>query len=283
MPIDLKFIEDDIDELSLDDVSDLNIQAMGNVYIKYADSNSPASLEETYDDPITDEHIHAYIGIYIGIQEPIVAESYNWCVRDLTAIQDILRSLEETKQDKLNATQTEAVNSGINETKVNTYDSHIIDQNNPHNVTKNQVGLSNVDNKSEAELKADLMTTQNITDALGYTPGTSNFSGNYNDLSNKPDLSIYAQSSDLSPVATTGDYNDLINKPTIPVVPQNITQSVSVNGSTYTPDANGNVNLGNIGGGGSSYTAGTGIDITDNVISVKPATLHLIGYEEDEE
>ncbi len=276
MPIDLKFIEDDIDELSLDDVSDLNIQAMGNVYIKYADSNSPASLEETYDDPITDEQIHAYIGIYIGIQEPIVAEAYNWCVRDLTAIQDTLRSLEETKQDKLNTTQMEAVNSGINETKVNTYDTHITDQNNPHNVTKNQVGLSNVDNKSEAELKADLMTTQNIIDALGYTPGTSNFSGDYNDLSNKPDLSIYAQSSDLSAVATSGDYNDLINKPTV-------TQSVSVNGSTYTPDANGNVDLGNIGGGGSSYTAGTGIDITDNIISVKPATLHLIGYEEDEE
>lgn len=246
MPVNIQIIEDDIDEIRLDDINNLDVQAMGNVYIKYADSNNP---EIIYDDPVTDEHIHAYIGIYIGIQEPISIEAYNWCVRDLTVIQDTLRSLEETKQDKLNTTQMEAVNSGINETKVNTYDSHITNQNNPHNVTKNQVGLSNVDNKSEAELKADLMTTQNIIDALGYTPGTSNFSG---------------------------DYNDLINKPTV-------TQSVSVNGSTYTPDANGNVDLGNIGGGGSSYTAGTGIDITDNVISVKLATLHLIGYEEDEE
>lgn len=46
--------------------------------------------------------------------------------------------------------------------------------------------------------------------------GTSNFSGDYNDLSNKPDLSVYALSSSLSVVATSGDYNDLSNKPTIP-------------------------------------------------------------------
>jgi len=40
-------------------------------------------------------------------------------------------------------------------------------------------------------------------------------SGNYNDLSNLPDLSIYAIKSSLATVANTGDYNDLINKPDI--------------------------------------------------------------------
>ena len=34
------------------------------------------------------------------------------------------------------------------------------------------------------------ITSSDVTTALGYTPGTSNFSGSYNDLSNKPDLSI---------------------------------------------------------------------------------------------
>ena len=48
--------------------------------------------------------------------------------------------------------------------------------------------------------------------------GYSKFSGSYNDLTDKPDLSIYAQSSNLSTVATTGSYNDLIDKPTIPTV-----------------------------------------------------------------
>lgn len=38
---------------------------------------------------------------------------------------------------------------------------------------------------------------------------------------NKPDLSIYAQSSSLSTVATTGDYDDLLNKPTIPAAQVN--------------------------------------------------------------
>ena len=42
------------------------------------------------------------------------------------------------------------------------------------------------------------------------------FSGNYNDLTNKPDLSIYAQSANLATVATSGSYNDLSNKPVIP-------------------------------------------------------------------
>lgn len=48
------------------------------------------------------------------------------------------------------------------------------------------------------------------------------FSGDYDDLTNKPDLSIYAQSANLATVATTGDYDDLTNKPTIPVVPTNV-------------------------------------------------------------
>ena len=39
------------------------------------------------------------------------------------------------------------------------------------------------------------------------------FSGNYNDLTNKPNLAT---------VATSGNYNDLINKPTIPTVPMNV-------------------------------------------------------------
>lgn len=120
-------------------------------------------------------------------------------------------------------------------------------------ITKNDVDLGNVENKSSATIRSEITST-NVTDALGYTPGTSNFSG---------------------------DYNDLTNKPTIPVVPSDITQSISVNGSTYTPDANGNVDLGNIGGGGGSYTAGTGIDITNNVISVDSSLLaNCIGYEE---
>ena len=45
--------------------------------------------------------------------------------------------------------------------------------------------------------------------------------GDYDDLTDKPDLSIYAQSSSLATVATTGDYEDLLNKPSIPAAQVN--------------------------------------------------------------
>ena len=54
-------------------------------------------------------------------------------------------------------------------------------------------------------------------------------SGSYNDLTSKPDLSIYALSSNLAAVATSGSYNDLSNKPTIPTVDYPVTD-VTVGG-----------------------------------------------------
>lgn len=41
------------------------------------------------------------------------------------------------------------------------------------------------------------------------------------EILNKPDLSIYAESSDLATVATTGSYDDLLDKPTIPAAQVN--------------------------------------------------------------
>ena len=56
------------------------------------------------------------------------------------------------------------------------------------------------------------ITSSDITTALGYTPGTSNFSGSYNELTDTPTFAT---------VATTGSYNDLTDKPAIPEVPTN--------------------------------------------------------------
>lgn len=64
----------------------------------------------------------------------------------------------------------------------------------------------------------------------------STFSGNYNDLSNKPSIptqtsdltndgsdgtSVYVEADELAAVATSGSYNDLSNKPTIPAAQVN--------------------------------------------------------------
>lgn len=76
---------------------------------------------------------------------------------------------------------------------------------------------------------------------------------------------------DLKTVAFTGSYDDLSNKPTIPTV-NNATLTIKQGGTTkgtFTANASADVEIDlDAGGGGSSYTAGDGINITNNVISV---------------
>lgn len=63
------------------------------------------------------------------------------------------------------------------DTKVSTINSsissHIGNKSNPHSVTKAQVGLGNVENKSSATIRGEI-TKSNVTTALGYTPYTPN-------------------------------------------------------------------------------------------------------------
>ena len=51
--------------------------------------------------------------------------------------------------------------------------SHKNDQNNPHNVTKSQLNLGNVEDKSSETIRSEI-TKENVTTALGYTPYTPN-------------------------------------------------------------------------------------------------------------
>lgn len=79
---------------------------------------------------------------------------------------------------------------------------------------------------------AATITSQDITD----WNNKSDFSGNYNDLTNKPTIptktsdltndgadntSVYVEADELATVATSGSYNDLENKPTIPAAQVN--------------------------------------------------------------
>ena len=75
---------------------------------------------------------------------------------------------------------------------------------------------------------------------------------------------------DLKTVAFSGSYNDLTDKPTIPTVNNatlTIKQGTTTKG-TFTANASSDVTITLDEGGGSTYTAGNGIDITNNVISV---------------
>ena len=74
--------------------------------------------------------------------------------------------------------------------------------------------------------------------------GKSDFSGNYNDLTNKPTL-FSGSYTDLTdkPTLFSGNYNDLTNKPTIPTV-NNATLTIQKNGTTvktFTANASSNV------------------------------------------
>ena len=80
----------------------------------------------------------------------------------------------------------------------------------------------------------------------------------------------------LATVATSGSYNDLSNKPTIPTVNNStitIKQGGATKGSFTLNQATGSTIELDAGGGGGSYTAGTGIDITSNTISTTDPVL----------
>lgn len=85
--------------------------------------------------------------------------------------------------------------------------THIQNYNNPHLVTKAQVGLSKVDNKSSEEIRNEI-TSENIIEALGFNPAGASTVGGAADSANKLTTSagsvtqpVYFK--DGKPVATT--------------------------------------------------------------------------------
>ena len=54
---------------------------------------------------------------------------------------------------------------------VSSFEAHVADKDNPHEVTAAQVGLGNVENKSSTEILGE-MTYDNVVDALGYVPAS---------------------------------------------------------------------------------------------------------------
>ena len=89
--------------------------------------------------------------------------------------------------------------------------THISNTENPHSVTKAQVGLSNVDNTSDAD-KPISIAVQNALNLKANTTDLDNvaISGSYNDLSNKPQINLIELTGNKSLVdlgiQPTGDY-----------------------------------------------------------------------------
>lgn len=95
-----------------------------------------------------------------------ISNLINGAPTTLDTLGEIASAMEE------NADVVEALEEAIG-TKANASDltAHTGNTSNPHSVTKSQVGLGNVENKSSATIRGELTKT-NVTTALGYTPYT---------------------------------------------------------------------------------------------------------------
>ena len=92
------------------------------------------------------------------------------------------------------------------------------------NETTSSIGI-NLEGYSNISVVIYGVSTETVPDDTSNL-ATVAFSGNYNDLTNKPTVPTLPT---LATVATSGDYNDLTNKPTIPTVPTLATVATSGN------------------------------------------------------
>ena len=100
--------------------------------------------------------------------------------------------------------------------------SHTSNTSNPHKVTKAQVGLGNVENKSSATIRGEI-TKDNVISALGYTPGSSVDNNTTYTLS-KSGSTITLTGSDGSTTSVTDSDTNIDTK---------VTQTVTTSNASY--------------------------------------------------
>lgn len=192
---------------------------------------------------ITTDKVSAYDG-YATSKQDKLNENQMSAVNSGITSQKVTNydNYETTKQDVLSEAQQSAVDSGITSTKVGNYDSHITNKNNPHEVTKTQVGLGNVDNTSDLN-KPISTATQSALDGkvptnrtINSKALTSNITLTSSDVGALPNSTKYGASISLSIDSSTyvvtaqlkdQDGNNLGNAQTIDLP----LESVVVNGT----------------------------------------------------
>lgn len=93
-----------------------------------------------------------------------IADLINSAPTTLDTLGEIATAMEE------NADVVEALEAAIgNKADASALSAHITNTLNPHSVTKAQLGLGNVENKSSATIRGEL-ASENVTAALGFTP-----------------------------------------------------------------------------------------------------------------
>lgn len=141
---------------------------------------------------------------------------------------------------------------------------HVGNKSNPHSVTKSQIGLGNVENKSSATIREE-MTKANVTKALGYTPATQSDMTNAqnaitqlnSDLNNRIEFTITSIDSKYAFTGNSYKHNGKVyingyfhcNSPSVGIttcffVPKGFRPKIKCGSACYTDD---DVNFNNIG------------------------------------
>ena len=147
---------------------------------------------------------------------------------------------------------------------ITTLINHLANKSNPHGVTKSQVGLDNVENKSSATIRGEL-TKGNVTTALGFTPANQTDMTNAqdaitqlnSDLNNRIEFTITSIDSKYAFTGNSYKHNGKVyingyfhcNSPSVGIttcffVPEGFRPKIKCGSACYTDD---DVNFNNIG------------------------------------
>lgn len=141
----------------------------------------------------------------------------------------------QVNEEPFTSEQLYAINSGITEAKVTQYDSHLENTNNPHNVTKLQLGLGNVMNTADSDTPVEGGTTKFTTGGayvefakkVDINQGITN-EGKILQVNNEGNLALV----DFDPDITLKKTEDAINGDQLQIgngTPINITNSANSN------------------------------------------------------
>ena len=134
-----------------------------------------------------------------------ISDLINSAPTTLDTLGEIAKAMEE------NADVVQALEDSIG-SKASTSDlnTHTTNKDNPHGVTKRQLGLDKVENKSSGEIISEIPIADGTCNGLMSADA-------YNNLD-----SVISTVDNLAAVATSGNYNDLSGKPTIPTIPTKV-------------------------------------------------------------
>lgn len=108
---------------------------------------------------------YAHVNIYDpeDVSEIIGYTKYKWVASSSSWLKEC-----DVKTNNFSTSQNNAINSGVTSAKVATYDAHVNNINNPHNVTASQIGLGNVANVGSSATPVS-GGTDNFTTGGAYT------------------------------------------------------------------------------------------------------------------